>query len=655
VPTDHPPLASPPATPHAEDVASPAARAPAAPVVASPHLAPAAAASSSPAAIALASLRGEADGDPATDAAFAAAAEAEAAAAAVAAAEAAARKGRGIFRWRRPASATASAAAGGAVATHRQVSPGGSAEGGERSGGALPAAVALGANPAAYPPPLACDAASTAAGVHRASNLLLVLACGDGTARRALAGGAGEATSTTATRPPAATLLALLSAPEGAPLVRRLLRAVRHLADDPAAADGLARAGGLGALVPHLDAPGGAGLDALSALGALIRGGGGGGGAAPSAGGPGGAGGSASAEPSAPPPPPAPAVVGRMVAAAAGGAVPALVACLHLAPPAIGLLPPADAARAVRARQLAAPLLCDMAGAGSAKLARAGLSAGLPAALMRLTADDPAWAPSAMGGLAAWLGAEGRGELGGGGGITRPLARALSTPGAAAALRSVVRSGAGGVDGRRAGAGVVPASPAELAAVLAPVSRLLAASPSVARAASTAVGPAPVVLRLLALPSPAEYRMAVALAEAEGGAGGAGSTSSAPRLPPAADAAVALPLLDLLSALYAADRAPRDFLARTGAGETLEVLARTRVIRAVSEDGGGGEEGVGGAGAEEVADAKGKAASVVVASPRSTRTGVTAGTGIPDIVIPPAVRRRAEAMLATFAANAVVG
>lgn len=649
----HPPLASPPVTPHAGDVASPpAARAAAA---RSPGLGVSSASSSSAAALALASLRAEADGDPAIDAAFAAAAEAEAAAAAAAAAAARAHKGRGLFRRKpRPVSAASGA-------TPRQVSPAGSAEGGDGAAQPEQPATFLTINPSAYPPPFACDAASTAAGVHRASNLLLVLACGDGAARRALAGGAEGAPAGSAA--PATTLLSLLSAPEGAPLVRRLLRAVRHLADDPAASEGLARAGGLGALVPHVTAAGGAGLDALSALGSLIRGvgvggvgdGGGATTAALEAGGT--AGGVPATDPAAPRPPLPPGVVSRMVATASAGGVPPLIECLGLGPPALASLPPGEAARAARARQLAAPLLADMAGAGHPKLARAGLAAGLPSALMRLTADDPAWAPAAVGGLADWLAAEASGELGGGpGGVRKPLARALSTPAAAAALRSVVRSGAGGVDGRRGGAGVVHASPAELAAVLGPLSRLLASSPAVARAAATAVGPVPVVLRLLALPTPAERRLAAALAAEEGGwTGEKGAAPPPPPPPPATDSSIALPLLDLVAALYGADRAPRDFLARTGAEETLEVLARTRVVRAVTE-GAEPEEEEQEASATE--DGKGKAAvaSVAAAAPSvALPRSAAAGAGIPDIVVPPAVRRRAEALLATFAANAVVG
>jgi len=110
-----------------------------------------------------------------------------------------------------------------------------------------------------------------------------------------------------------------------------------------------------------------------------------------------------------------------------------------------------------------------------------------------------------------------------------------------------------------------------------------------------------------------------------------------------------------VAALYGADRAPRDFLARTGAEETLEVLARTRVVRAVTE-GAEPEEEEQEASATE--DGKGKAAvaSVAAAAPSvALPRSAAAGAGIPDIVVPPAVRRRAEALLATFAANAVVG
>ena len=268
-------------------------------------------------------------------------------------------------------------------------------------------------SPPSSPP---ADRDALAAFVDRAANLVLVLSCGDGAARAALAAPA-----------PAAALLRLLAAqaplvdvggPASDRLTRRLLRSLRNVADVRSAVDGLVRAGAVKGLVPFLHARGGAALDAVTALSSLCRG-------APQ----------------------------RLAAAAGAGAGAPLVALLSRPPPlpsTCGASPPSPAALAFAA---AVPLLCGMVHS-SRRARRALWRARAPAALVSL-ARDARHQAAALGALAHWVAAE-RARMG----------RRLAADDAAGALAGALAPHlAAAARAAAAAVGVAPSSDGEEAAL----------------------------------------------------------------------------------------------------------------------------------------------------------------------------------------------
>jgi len=227
---------------------------------------------------------------------------------------------------------------------------------------------------APLPPPLSpkatlsdLDARSLVSFVDRAANLALVLSCGDAAARGALAAPA-----------PAGALLRLLASDDAPHLRRRLLRTLRNASDDSAAVDALARAGAVAALAPHLAARGGAGLDALTALGNLVRG--------------------------------SPARLAAAAVAGCAGPVVDVVTC-PASPRAAGA-PNTPAATCSIA--LAVPLLAGMVCHAGLAGRRALWAARAPAALASLARDSRHQA-AALSALAVWVGRD-----------TRRMARELS-------------------------------------------------------------------------------------------------------------------------------------------------------------------------------------------------------------------------------------